>query len=268
MIRTICVFLALPVFASAQNLDDDLRARLAAAHIIVLGETHDNPAHHEIQADLVATIAPKAIVYEMITEAQASQVRGDIVQEERALEKVLGWDESGWPDFSMYYPIFVAGVGAKTYGAAVPRTEARKVMGDGLAAAFGADAEVFGLDAPLDPDQQRQREAMQMKAHCDALPVELLPAMVDVQRLRDARLAQVAIKALDDTGGPVVVITGNGHARADWGMPAAIALVRPDAVTVIVGQGEGGTVPEGRFDAVLQSPPAERDHPCLAFKKP
>jgi uncharacterized iron-regulated protein len=268
MIRYLTVFLALPAFASAETLNDDLFTQLSAAQIVVLGETHDNPAHHQTQADIVAKIAPKAVVYEMITGAQAALVRGDIIHDEMALEKALGWNESGWPDFSIYYPVFAASVGAKTYGAAVPREAARKVMGDGLVAAFGAQAGEFGLAAPLDADQQIAREALQMKAHCDALPAELLPAMVDVQRLRDARLAQISIKALDDTGGPVVVITGNGHARPDRGMPAAIALVRPDAAVLTVGQGEDGVVPEGLFDAVLQSPAPAREDPCLAFKKP
>jgi uncharacterized iron-regulated protein len=265
MIRYLTVFLALPVFASAQPLNDDLRAQLHAAQIIFLGETHDNPAHHEIQADIVAQIAPKAVVYEMITGAQAAQVRGEIVEDETALEQALGWNDSGWPDFATYYPIFAASAEAQIYGAAVPRETARKAMGEGLVTAFGAQAAAFGLDAPLEPDLQAEREAMQMKAHCDALPAELLPAMVDVQRLRDARLAQVAIEALDDTGGPVVVITGNGHARADWGAPVALAQVRPDVAVITVGQGEGGIVPKGRFEAVLQSPSAEREDPCLAF---
>ena len=91
--------------------------------------------------------------------------------------------------------------------------------------------------------------------------------MVDVQRLRDARLAQTALRALNETGGPVVVITGNGHARADWGVPAAIKTARPDVTTVSVGQGEDGAAPEGRFDLVLQSPSVAREDPCLGFTK-
>ncbi len=71
---------------------------------------------------------------------------------------------------------------------------------------------------------------------------------------------------LDGVGAPVVVITGNGHARRDWGVPAIIARVRPDAVVISVGQGEDGIAPEGGFDVVFDAPAPERDDPCAAFR--
>jgi uncharacterized iron-regulated protein len=79
-------------------------------------------------------------------------------------------------------------------------------------------------------------------------------------------LAQVALQALDETGGPVVVITGNGHARTDWGMPATLARARRDVKVVSVGQGEDDQAPTGRFDLVVMSPLVQREDPCLAFR--
>lgn len=267
MIRYLAAFAMFPVIAMGQTLGDDQFARLAAAQIVVLGESHDNPAHHQAQADIVARLAPRGVVYEMLTSGQAALVQADMVGDQIALEQALGWNGSGWPDFAIYYPIFAASPLAAVYGAAVPREAARQAMQDGLVAAFGADAGRYGLDDPLTAEHQATREALQMAAHCDALPADLLPAMVDVQRLRDARLAQTALRALNETGGPVVVITGNGHARGDWGVPAAIRMARSDVTTVSVGQGEDGAAPEGRFDLVLQSPSVPREDPCLAFTK-
>jgi hypothetical protein len=91
---------------------------------------------------------------------------------------------------------------------------------------FPGDAARFGLTEALDPDEQAAREAEQQEAHCNALPEEILPGFVEAQRLRDAALAEAALAALADTGGPVVVVTGNGHARADWGVPALLAWPR------------------------------------------
>lgn len=267
MIRFLAALILFPVIAMADRLGDDEFARLAAAQIVVLGESHDNPDHHQTQADIIARVTPRAVVYEMLTADQAAVVRADLVGDQRTLEQALGWNGTGWPDFSMYYKIFAASPNAEVYGAAVPREAARQAMQDGLVAAFGADAGTYGLDVPLTAEQQVTREALQMAVHCDALPADLLPTMVDVQRLRDARLAQAALRALTETGGPVVVITGNGHARADWGAPAAIRLAQPDVTTVSVGQGEDGAAPEGRFDLVLQSPSVAREDPCLAFTK-
>jgi uncharacterized iron-regulated protein len=267
VIRYGVAFAFLPAFALAQTLGEDGLVRLAAAQIVVLGESHDNPYHHQVQADIVKQILPKAVVYEMLTPEQAALVRPDIVDDEDALEQALGWNGSGWPDFAIYYPIFAAFPMTTVYGAAIPRDVARQAMQDGLVAAFGADADAYGLDVPLTADQQVAREALQMSAHCDALPAELLPAMVDVQRLRDARLAQTALEALKETGGPIVVITGNGHARADWGVPAYIKLVQTDVTVVSVGQGEDDAAPEGRFDIVVQTPSVPREDPCLEFSK-
>ncbi|EEB83057.1 ChaN family lipoprotein [Roseobacter sp. GAI101] len=257
-------FLASAAFAAELGSDDF--AQLSAAKIVILGETHDNPVHHLLQADIVSRLRPKAVVYEMLTPEQAGSVTSGLVGNQVALEGALGWNAAGWPDFAMYYPIFKASGDATVFGAAVPRQVARSAMKDGLATAFGAQAGQFGLNTPLGPDEQSAREALQMAAHCDALPEDLLPAMVDIQRLRDARLAQSALQALQETGGPVVVITGNGHARKDWGVPAALAHVQPETAVFAVGQGEDGQAPEGGFDLVLDAPSVRRADPCDGFR--
>jgi uncharacterized iron-regulated protein len=89
--------------------------------------------------------------------------------------------------------------------------------------------------------------------------------MVEVQRLRDAVLARATIEALDDDGAPVVVITGNGHARKDRGIPVYLARRRPGVNVFVLGQSEDGRV-DGDFDAVIDSPPAEREDPCKTFE--
>ncbi len=254
---TLFIALFLPALAFAGPEDAD---------VLFLGEQHDNPHHHARQAELVAELDPAALVFEMLGTEQAEAVTRELAGDERALEAALGWSESGWPDFSMYYPIFAAAPVAAYYGAAVPRAHARMAMESGTSTVFGAEAELYGLTEPLPEAQQQEREAMQMAAHCDALPETMLAPMVEIQRLRDARLAQTALQALRDTGGPVVVITGNGHARKDWGAPAALARVAPDVAVHSLGQGETPTgPPEGGFDAVEITAAVEREDPCAAF---
>ncbi|SDY22035.1 ChaN family lipoprotein [Citreimonas salinaria] len=239
------------------------------AQIVWLGEQHDNPAHHARQAELVAALDPAALVFEMLTPDQAARVTPALVADPEAMEAALGWEESGWPDFSMYHPIFAAAPDAAIHGAAVPREQARRVKDEGIAAVFGAEATRYGLTDPLTVADSVAREALQMAAHCDALPAEMLPLMVDIQRLRDAALARAALDALEDDGAPVVVITGNGHARTDWGAPAAVERVAPDVDQRALGQGEDDTgPPQGSFDAVEITAPVDRGDPCAAFAKP
>ncbi|CUH78675.1 ChaN family lipoprotein [Tropicibacter naphthalenivorans] len=233
------------------------------ADVLFLGEVHDNPAHHLKQAEIITQVVPKAVVWEMLTPDQAARVTPDA----QDLGDLLQWEESGWPDFAIYAPVFDAANEATHYGAAIPRDQARAVMQTPIAEVFGADAAQFGLDQALSEDQQTAREAMQMAAHCDALPAEMLPMMVDIQRLRDAELARQALKAHTDTGGPVVVITGNGHARMDWGAPAALTLAAPDLHIYALGQGEAGRgAPDGVFNALKEAAPVDRGDPCEAFK--
>ena len=79
-----------------------------------------------------------------------------------------------------------------------------------------------------------------------------------------ARYIQI-VMALEETGGPVAVITGNGHARQDWGVPVYLRRVQPGVSLFALGQSEGGQI-AGTFDQVLDSPPIERPDPCNAFR--
>ena len=237
------------------------------AEVIFLGETHDNPAHHARQAELVRELQPTALVFEMLTTDQSAQIRPGDVEDEVALAERLDWENTGWPDFSMYYPIFAAAPEAAIFGAELPRAEARAAQDRPLDAIFGPSAGFYALDKPLPPEQQEEREALQAAAHCDALPDDMLPVMVGIQRLRDARLAETALEALAMHGAPVVVITGNGHARTDWGAPALVAMAAPEVKGAALGQGEDGGDPGGSFDVVEQSEGvADREDPCAAFE--
>lgn len=238
----------------------------AAQDVAILGEVHDNPAHHAEQAARVAALAPRALVFEMLTPEQAARITPALIADAAAMEEALDWEAGGWPDFALYHPIFAAAAGARILGAKVTREAAREVFETGPAAAFGDGADAYGLTAPLPEAEQAAREALQLAAHCDALPEEALPGMVAVQRLRDAVLARAAVQAMAETGGPVAVITGNGHARRDWGVPAYIARVAPDLDLFVLGQTEDGRPLEGGFDEVLSAPAVERPDPCAAFR--
>jgi len=238
------------------------------AQILVLGEIHDNPLHHKGQAALVGRWVPSAIVFEMLTPAQAAAI-GDTPRHDAAqIAQVTGWAGSGWPDYAMYHPIFAASGPARIYGAALDRTDVRRAMTEGAEAVFGVDAARFGLASPLPEAEQSARQADQMAAHCNALPVDMLPGMVAAQRLRDAAFARTAPQALSDTGGPVIVITGTGHADRARGIPAALAAAAPATTVFTLGQTESDPGPDAPFDAWIITAPIPRDDPCAAFAKP
>lgn len=250
------------LFACSAQAEIPQQAR--QAQIVILGEQHDNPAHHVRQAEWVAALAPKALVFEMLTPSQGARAAAPW-RDQAGLDALIGWSETSWPSFDLYYPIFAAAPAAVVYGAGVPREALRKSLQTPLAA--HPQAGRFGLDAPAGPDEQSAREALQAAAHCGALPVEMLPVMVDAQRLRDLELADVTLRALQATGGPVVVITGNGHARPDWGVPALLAKAVPDVSVFALAQGEEGAEVAGSFTLTLDAPAPDRDDPCAAFNQ-
>jgi hypothetical protein len=75
----------------------------------------------------------------------------------------------------------------------------------------------------------------------------------------------LAIAAVDALGGPVVVITGNGHAETARGIPALLDRARPDLSVLSVGQLEADPGPEAPFDLWILTDPVDRPDPCAAF---
>lgn len=266
--KVLALLLALATPACAKEippeaLDDP--ANFSGVNVVILGETHDNPAHHAHQARAVATLQPKALVFEMVSPEAAARMPA-VLPDAPGLAAILGWDATGWPDFSLYYPIFAAAPAARVYGAEVSRDIARSAFDTGIAAQFGEGVAAYGLTTALAATEQAQREAEQLAAHCNALPPDLLPGMVAVQRLRDAVLARAVVQAMAETGGPVAVITGTGHARKDQGLPVPLARVAPELRLLSIGQFEAMAPDAPPFDLWLVTPPAPRDDPCAAFR--
>lgn len=260
------LLLSLP--AGADLLSPDQKAQMLSADVVLLGEFHDNPAHHAGQAALLAQIAPRAVVFEMLTPQMATKVQNRDPQTLDTLGDLIGWEAAGWPDFAIYQPIFEALGDAMVVGAAAPRDTVRAAFDQGAAAVFGTGAAQYGLTDPLSPDEQATREALQFAAHCDAMPMDLMGGMVEAQRLRDAQFADAALTALQDHGTPVVIIAGNGHLRNDWGVPVMLRRAAPDLTVFSIGFGEGADpFDDPRYDAHVVTDTVPRDDPCAAFKK-
>ncbi|MEM6758992.1 MAG: ChaN family lipoprotein [Pseudomonadota bacterium] len=233
------------------------------ADVVILGEYHDNPAHHAAQAAALTALAPTAVIYEMLTPDEASSLADAARSPVAMRDATQDFDWSNIADYSDVLagsPIIV--------GAALTRAQMRGAFTDGAAAIFGDFAGTYGLTTALPEDEQTARENMQFDSHCEAMPLAMMGGMVEAQRLRDAHFARTVFDALDRYGAPVVLITGNGHARTDWGVPVYLAQVRPDLTVLSLGQGEGGTPPPGSFDHINTSAPIpDRADPCAIFSQ-
>lgn len=229
--------------------------------VVILGEYHDNPLHHQRQRDAVIEINPKAVVFEMLTGEEAIAL-AKVPRSQEAMEAAT--EGFHWSNIRDY-----AGVLSKSeniIGAALPREQMRTAFEQGAAAVFGPKADTYGLTQALPEAEQTARQEAQFNAHCQAMPLEMMTGMVAAQRLRDAHFARTVIAALDTYGSPIILITGNGHARNDWGVPIYLKRVRPDLTVFSYGQGENDISPPGTYDALIPDAPApDRADPCAAF---
>ncbi|MEL6980477.1 MAG: ChaN family lipoprotein [Pseudomonadota bacterium] len=269
----------------------------ARPDVIYLGERHDSEAHHALQSAVVAGLEARfeaeggvaGLVFEMIAEAKepaALRARGWPGRAgpgaSDAVAEAAEWDKSGWPDFALYAPILEAAPGAYVAGGGYPRQAVMRAATDADWLRREPGAARFGLDQPLPTAQQAAREAAQIASHCNAIPPEVAPMMVDAQRARDARLAAAILRAREAAAaegrtGPVVVITGALHARLDYGAPALLTRAAPNLSQLSVAMVEreeplsGFEIEPARaalFDVWAPTPPpaVERPDPCLAFK--
>ena len=215
---------------------------LSAADLAYLGEKHDNPDHHRLQAWLLDQLAAAGkrpgIVFEMIGEDRQGIVDAQLAENPDsagALGKALDWEKSGWPDWAEYQPVFDSALRHRLPVVAgnLPRADMRAVGRDGVAALPDDRRRRLGLDAAL-PDESRDMLLdIVAKGHCGLMPRESLTPMVAVQRVRDAVLADNMIRALDrpDTDS-AVMIAGAGHARRDLAAPPTATSLAPQTETV------------------------------------
>ncbi len=206
-----------------------LIARLADHRAVLLGERHDDPLHHRLQARLLAALAARgrhgAVVFEMLSlerapELAALTARGPVAP--GRLRRRVAWDRSGWPAFELYRPVFevALGRGLQVLPGSPPESWTRAVLGGGLPA-LPEPAREFLRPLPDPPAPVRRAMAEEIRqAHCGHAPAAHLPGMVAVQWLRDAALAASVLRAAGRPPSPgVVLIAGAGHVRRDRGVP-------------------------------------------------
>ncbi|MEX2643761.1 MAG: ChaN family lipoprotein [Acetobacterales bacterium] len=262
-------------------------ARADKARFVLLGETHDNPDHHRLQASFIRSIAltgrRPAVVWEMIPADKGLAVAGYWGlpgHDADGLGDILDWDESGWPEWSMYQPVARAALVARLPIAPGDLSgEARRLVARGGIPALGrVRAAELQLDEPL-PDRLRKDLVARLEgSHCGMLRGPAVERMVDVQRARDAALADALVRAAEagEPGDGAILIAGGGHARKDYGVPWYLRQhgVKEEEMLAVrfveVAPGDeaaSGYVEQGAFDLLWFTTPVDRGDPCEALRE-
>jgi uncharacterized iron-regulated protein len=250
----------------------ELELALERADYVLLGETHDNPHHHRLQAELLDSLsrAPSrpALVMEMFDtdDQQALDARRAAGGDADALARAGGMEAKQWR-WDLYRPLVDLALKRELPLAAanLSRQRARDVVGKGL------DVLPEASRLELEDTWNAQREAAlggEIRiAHCGELPEAMLPGMVRAQRARDAVMADVMLRFAR-----AVLIAGRGHARNDYGVPVYLHRRSPRSTVVSVGftERQPGAALESKdmaaFDYVWPTVPAQRPDPCAGLR--
>jgi uncharacterized iron-regulated protein len=218
------------VAAQRRVSEAELIARVQAADIVLVGETHDNPDHHRLEAALLQAFSrahhAPAVVFEMLNREQQPAIDASLAAhpgDADALARAVTWESSGWPAWWMYRPVFEASLASHgpILAGGLDRNAAMGIAHGGVAALDPALVQTFGLAAPLQAEVQATMRREMSEAHCGLLPDGMLDSMVLVQRARDALLAECLHEGVEGSRG-ALLIAGAGHVRRDQGVPAQL----------------------------------------------
>lgn len=243
-----------------------LAERLRSADIVLLGELHDNPAHHRARAAFIPGFAndKTTIVAEHLPAGRRVTPTG---KTGRDLE-VAGFSRNGW-GWPLHQPLFeaVLGRGYALIGGNLPAGFSKELMTQGSAAMALPMARSYEQAVLPDPARVQLEQDLR-DGHCGKLPEKYLTPMKLVQRATDISMATALLAHR-----PAILVAGNGHVRRDYGVPQVLSALEPSLKISSVGFYENGTDREelikslaGRYDFVWLTDKAQRSDPCADFK--
>ncbi len=277
--------------ASGDRIDaDTLVATLVTHPLVLLGEKHDNPDHHRLQARVLESLLAAgrwpAVAFEMLAGdlgPDVDRVRTEPAPSPSDLRLALDWDVRGWPAWELYEPIFATALAARLPIVAAdldPATLA--ALGrEGATALPPPERTHLGLHIALPADVHAAMAAEIREAHCGRASDAMVARMVTVQRARDGALARalLAAAARPDADG-AVLIAGIGHVRRDHGVPALLRGWAPDtsvasvAFLEVIADADTPTadlaarqLSQYPFDFMWFTPRVDERDPCERFRR-
>lgn len=263
-----------------------LLARIGKADVLLLGETHDNPLHHELQQKLlqsrIKSGARPALMMEQLDIDSQSSLDHALTGSDRAevldnVTKLIKFD-----DWQSYRPFLAIAVDNRlpVIAANIPSQRLQPVIWDGFAAYDAAELKRLDVEQVWSKSRQKYLVTHMGGAHCGRLREGLRTGLSRSQRLRDALMVDSAIGSINRG---VVGIVGSSHARRDVGLPIYFAARAPMARVFSIGFVEvapGRNDPnayetesatgDAPFDVIWFTPSIARSDPCAKLdpKKP
>ena len=253
--------------ASGNEISEPVLAeRLRSSDVVLLGELHDNPFHHQARASFIPrfTDSKTTIVAEHLPAGRRVNVTGDLGSDLEA----AGFNRSGW-GWPLHQPLFesVLGRGYTLIGGNLPAGFSKELVAQGQAAMALSMARSYEQSI-LSDTARIQLEQDLIDGHCGKLPEKYLAPMKLVQRATDISMATALLAHR-----PAVLVAGNGHVRRDYGVPQVLVALDPSLKITSVGFYESGADRAelikslaGRYDFIWLTDKTQRSDPCEDFK--
>ena len=253
--------------ASGNEISEPVLAeRLRSSDVVLLGELHDNPFHHQARASFIPRFADSktTIVAEHLPAGRRVTVTGDLGSDLEA----AGFNRSGW-GWPLHQPLFesVLGRGYALIGGNLPAGFSKELVAQGQAAMALSMARSYE-QSTLPDTARNQLEQDLIDGHCGKLPEKYLAPMKLVQRATDISMATALLAHR-----PAVLVAGNGHVRRDYGVPQVLVALDPSLKITSVGFYESGADRAelikslaGRYDFIWLTDKTQRSDPCEDFK--
>ncbi len=244
-----------------------LGAAMLSRPVVLLGEVHDNAAQHALRARALRAVLDSGARPALLMEQFDRERQGDI---DRALARPgvtadaviaagapAGSEAAGGWQWDYYRPYVELALEYRLplVAANVSRTDSRRVVAGGLAAR--------GFDGRVPADVAEAQARAVAEGHCGLIDLEQARPLAQAQIARDQFMAG-RIEAHAVRG--AVLLAGNGHVRADIGVPRWLSpATRSRSVAIGVLEGEAPATP-APYDAVFATAAQPRADPCEALR--
>ena len=238
-----------------------LVAAVRSRPVVLLGEVHDNAAQHSLRAQALRALADSgarpALLMEQFDREQQGGLDRVLARPGATVDEVIAAGApdagamKGW-DWALYRPYIALALEHRLtiVAANVSRADTRRVAQNGLPA--------LGFDATVPGDIDTAQAQAIVDGHCGQLDDAQARRMVGSQVARDQFMARV-LEANAARG--AVLLAGNGHVRADIGVPRWLSAATR-ARSVVIGLLEQGDPNGGAFDVTFTTAPQPRPDPC------
>jgi uncharacterized iron-regulated protein len=249
---------------------DVLLHAIADADVVLLGEIHDDADQHALQARLIDAWLSRhrdgSVAFEMLDETQRAALDSAPGSPQQLAARVR-WDETGWPDFSLYRPLFDV-IFSHHAGIVAAHPSRERIRACMIGQCDPGPGDLF-LAPDLGVAQLSALRTEIVESHCGFAPAGMVEAMMRAQRFKDAFMA----RALREAGPRVLLVAGAGHVREDRGVPmylrraGVLRAVSVRMASVDEGQDDPRAYDARAYDFVVFTPRVSDDSPCDRFKE-